>query len=333
MDQKPNSTILFLSKGEQSPSTRYRALNYFQQLRQSGWNPSHITFTSGGTFFERWKILRRAAKADVVVVVRRTVSGPFFWLLRHLSKQLVFDFDDAIFCRSDGSTSNVRQRRFKKIVSQCDAVWAGNEFLASKANSLCKNTHVIPTAVQLSHKLPHQIKNDEFIDCVWIGSSSTRRYLEQIIPLLDKLAEERPQLRLKVIADFSPNTKTIKVLTVAWSETVEDEALASAHIGIAPMVENNWTSGKCGLKVIQYMSAGLPVVTDNAGVNKSIVDHESTGFIACNEQQWQQAITTLADNPLLRTQMGEKGREKALRHYSLQTSFEKMLASLSTMKC
>lgn len=332
MDQQENKTILFLSKGEQSPSTRYRALNYFPLLKQSGWNPSHITFTSGGTLLERWNILRHAKQADVVVIVRRTVSGLFFWLLRRLSQRLVFDFDDAIFCRSDGSASNLRQRRFHNITSQCDAVWAGNDFLAGKAKPDCTETHVIPTAIKLPRYQPKQHKNDAFIDCVWIGSSSTRRYLEQIIPLLDKLADKHPQLRLKVIADFSPKTKTIEVLTVAWSKAGEADALASAHIGIAPMIENDWTSGKCGLKVIQYMAAGLPVVTDNAGVNKLLVDHGCTGFVANHEQQWEQAMSSLINNPSLCTQMGQKGREKVERNYSLQTSFEKMLASLSKFK-
>jgi glycosyltransferase involved in cell wall biosynthesis len=332
MAQSSHNTVLFLSKGERSASTRYRALNYFDRLTQAGWNPYHLTLASGSSMLERWRILRQVSQADVVVLIRRTVSGPFFWLLRLLAKRLVFDFDDAIFCRSDGDTSTVRQFRFNKIISKCDAVWAGNDYLAENARSCNQNISMIPTAVDLAHFQPCLKKNEQYVDCVWIGSSSTRRYLDNIIPLLDELAAELSQLRLKVIADFAPDTGTIPVVAVPWTESGEAEALASAHIGIAPMIENNWTSGKCGLKVIQYMAAGLPVITDNAGVNKIMVDHQATGFIARSNEQWQAAIISLANDPNLARQMGARGRNKVDQHYSLQSSFEKMLASLSGLK-
>jgi hypothetical protein len=35
--------ILFISKGENSASTRYKALSYFELLRSNGWEPLYIT--------------------------------------------------------------------------------------------------------------------------------------------------------------------------------------------------------------------------------------------------------------------------------------------------
>ncbi len=341
MTKHPSKTILFLSKGQQSASTRYRASNYFDALSEQGWTPKHLTLSSGAGILKKWAILRQVAKADVVVLLRRTISGTFLRLLRHRSKHLVFDFDDAIFCNSDGSTSSLRRKRFETIIACSDTVWAGNDYLAEQAilvnNGKHKrvnsgaNKHIIPTVVDVPRYQATVHKTDQFIDCVWIGSSSTRRYLDKLIPVLDELAVEFPQLRLKVIADFNPDTKTIPVIAIPWSEAGETEALASAHIGIAPMIENSWTAGKCGLKVIQYMAAGLPVITDNAGVNKFMVVHDVTGFVADTDTEWKNAIQYLAENPNAAIQMGAAGRLRAEQNYSLQASLKKMLDSLTRL--
>jgi hypothetical protein len=93
-------SILFISKGEDSASTRYRAFNYYPYLEQAGWRPSHMTAAQGP--LQRLQILRRAREADVVVILRKTLSPPFLYLLRKVARRLVFDFDDAIFVRSNG---------------------------------------------------------------------------------------------------------------------------------------------------------------------------------------------------------------------------------------
>jgi glycosyltransferase involved in cell wall biosynthesis len=138
-------------------------------------------------------------------------------------------------------------------------------------------------------------------------------------------------LRLKIVADFDLPTEHLRTLAIPWSEKGESEALASAHIGIAPMPDNSWTQGKCGLKVLQYMAVGLPVVSSPVGVNRNIVEHEVTGFLAESPYEWQVAIERLVRNPDLRRVMGKEGQKRVIEDYAINVTFRKMISSLESM--
>ncbi len=321
-------TILFASKGEHAASTRYRALDYFDLLRKDGWTPIHITVHG---MFSRLKLLRFALRADVVVILRKTFSLPYLHLLRKCSKCFIFDLDDAIFCRDDGSASPNAMRRFAQIVRLSDQIWAGNDYLADVARSYNKSVCILPTSLD-PQKYRHNLdKPLDSIDLVWIGSSSTRKYLEQAIPVFERLALDVTSLRLIIVADFDLSLKNLKTVAVPWSKTAEQEALGSAHIGIAPMVDNSWTRGKCGLKVLQYMAAGIPVVTSPVGVNEEIVEHGITGLLAEHPEEWETGIGKLIHDSELRQTMGRLARSRVIKGFSLEATYRKMAAGIKKL--
>jgi len=323
MSQK---SILFISKGEHAASTRYRALAYFDGLRASTWDPVHLT--ARNTPLSRMKLLRRASQADVVVILRKTFGTPFFRLLRLCSKYLILDLDDAVFCRSNGKPSRTRQKRFAHMARHCQQIWAGNNYLADTARSHNPAVTVLPTSLVPEKYAMDMKKPADVVDLVWIGSSSTRGYLEAALPALERLAESFSHLRLKIVADFHLPSRHLHIVPVPWSEDVESEALSSAHIGIAPMPDTPWTRGKCGLKVLQYMAASLPVVSSPAGVNGEIVKHGTTGFLARGAEEWEAAIERLIRDPDLGTRMGEAGHKRVLENFAVDVTSQKMAYAL-----
>ena len=95
------------------------------------------------------------------------------------------------------------------------------------------------------------------------------------------------------------------------------------------MSDDPWTRGKCGLKVLQYMAAGLPVISSPAGVNAEIVIHGETGFLAETPEEWKAAVERLVTSPELRRSMGMAGRRREVEHFSTEATFRKMLTSLT----
>ena len=197
--------ILFVTKGGRDAATRYRSLAYFSLLKQSGWAPQHLSANVG--WKQRLELLRTAARSHVVVVQRKIFNPLFFNLLNRNARRLVYDFDDAVFLRSDGSPSTTRDRRFARMARSCRQVWAGNRYLADYAGRYNPSVHLLPTPLAPEKYDLDPEKPREWIDLVWIGSRSTRRYLQPAVTLLEAMSERLPRLRLKIIADLTCRPK------------------------------------------------------------------------------------------------------------------------------
>jgi glycosyltransferase involved in cell wall biosynthesis len=296
------------------------------------------------------RLLHAARQAEVVVVLRKTFTAWLRPLLRAAAKHLVLDIDDAVFVRDDGSPSFGRQHRFAAMARTVNAVWAGNTYLNDYAWRYCRTTALLPTSIDPQLYVPI-VQSSKFkvqgslptagdwFDVVWIGSSATRKYIAGLMPALVQAAKEIPRLRVKIVGDFSlslsgnpggPGTGGAGpvLVSVPWSEAAEGAELASAHVGLAPMPDDAWTRGKCGLKVLQYMAAGLPVVAARVGVHRDIVLDGRTGFLAGDERQWVEALRRLHTDAAQRAAMGATGRARVVEHYSVPVTFAKMLRSL-----
>jgi len=322
--------ILFLSKGEQDSSTRYRALQYFPYFKSVGWQPQHVTISGGVLAIVH--ALISAKKSDVVVLLRKSLPFPILWLLRKASKKMIFDFDDAIFCNSDGSYSQTRMSRFIKTATMCDHIFAGNAYLAQEASKYNPAVTIIPTSVDSNkYALPRQNKPGNTV-LVWIGSSSTRKYLEQALPFLEKAALAVPNLQLDVIADFELNSEHLAINSIAWSESSEAAALSKADIGIAPMPETDWTKGKCALKVLQYMAAGLPVISSKSGVNAYVVEDGVNGYLVSEDMQWSERIALMSKDKHNLKKMSLAGISRVKSEFDIEVVFQKLLAVLTNLK-
>lgn len=319
--------ILVLSKGANSPSTRYRAIQYFERFAAAGYRAEHRDLADGpGNYLAA---LNAARKADIVLVLRKTLPPPLLWALRKVSRRLIFDLDDAIFCNTDGSPSATRMSRFRAMASACDRVMAGNAFLAEVSGRYNSRVSIMPTAVDVARYQPGKCKPDDSFDVVWIGSSSTRKYLEEVLPALRLAATRIPRLRLKIIADFDLDAPGFPTLAVPWSAQTEAAELASAHVGIAPMRADDWSRGKCALKVLQYMAAGLPVVSSPVGVNREAVVDGESGFLVDDDAAWVEALLALANDTELTARMGRVGRARVERLYAQDVVAGALLAAFA----
>lgn len=105
---------------------------------------------------------------------------------------------------------------------------------------------------------------------------------------------------------------------VEWSQESELSFIQSLDIGIMPLDHSPWSQGKSGFKLIQYMSCGIPVIATPVGANLDIVDHGVNGLFADSDDDWHKSIKTLINNHNLRQKMGENGRAKVEKKFSLK---------------
>jgi len=291
----------------------------------------------------RWlgwpSLLPKVRRADVVIVQRKLPAKWQLHFLRRNAKYLLFDFDDAVFGRDSYAAKGIpsirRQSRFRSICAAADAVIAGNTFLGEQAArwTTSSRVHVIPTCVDPdAYPLARHESRGLGLQLVWVGSSSTLQSLEAIRHLLNTLGQSVPGLQLKLVCDRSLHLEHLPVIPVGWSEATEANELASADIGICWMPDDDWSRGKCGLKLLQYMAAGLPVVANRIGVHKEIVLHGETGFLADTAEEWQNAIGQLATDPALRRRMSAAGRRRLAADYSVEWGAAKWRNALSNLQ-
>ena len=257
-----------------------------------------------------------------VILQRQLLAGWELGMLRRQARRLIYDFDDAVFLRDSyshrGQHHPRRLRRFAATVAACDAVVAGNDFLAEQASRWCPPARIrtIPTCVDPSrYQMPTTRPTGDGKELVWIGSSSTLQGLEQVAPMLESLGRDVPGLRLRVICDRFPRFENLEVVPREWSAAREADDLAEGDIGISWIPDDLWSRGKCGLKVLQYMAAGLPVIANPVGVHPEMIRHGETGYLAATFEEWRSAVVRLSRDPALRRGMGEAARRRPEGQY------------------
>ena len=249
--------------------------------------------------------------------------------LRLLKVPYVYDYDDAIFHMYDAHARHavrwVLGRKLAPLISGAAAVMAGSRYLARYAEHFNPRVHVVPTVVDLARypRRPQRARTRGASMTVgWIGSSSTSQHLQLVGPALAELAREGP-LRLMAVGARPMKIPGVSVEIRAWSEQREAQDLAEVDVGIMPLPDEPWARGKCAFKLIQYMAAGLPTVASPVGVNSEVVTPK-TGLFASTHPEWVDALRRLRNAPSMGQAMGERGRQRVERHYSLQSQNERV---------
>jgi glycosyltransferase involved in cell wall biosynthesis len=132
-----------------------------------------------------------------------------------------------------------------------------------------------------------------------------------------------------VICDRFPEDFPIPVVPIAWNERTEARELAMGQIGVSWLPDDLWSRGKCGLKVLQYHAAGLPVVANAVGTHREMVRPGETGILATTTTEWVDALARLAGDARLRQKMGLLGRRQVESDYSVRAWADTFVNSMT----
>lgn len=306
---------------------RFRVEQYFPYLKahqvEPQWQPL------AGSVKERLTIYRKLPCYDVVCIQRRLLSPIEFFWVRRKSKNILFDIDDAIMYRSSSSSkphSFSRRVKFRWMVKGSDVVIAGNHFLRDEVLKVSplKRVIIIPTSIDMDfYPKKKEVNDSKEISLGWIGTKGNLRYLERLEPTFQAIAIKFPHVKLKVVSDGHFESNYISTINKPWRLEDENEDLISFDIGLMPLNDDLWSKGKCGLKIVQYLSVGVPVVCTPVGINSDIVVDGENGFWAMDDQEWTDRLAKLIQDKELRWQMGTKGIETIEKGYSLSVTSEK----------
>lgn len=303
--------VVALVPGREHPSARYRVQLFASHLTALGM-PLRIEPIEQAPL-ARLRQITTDRRRQVVFLQRKLLPVWQTLLLRRSAGAFVYDFDDAVFLRDSfdqrGSRSWTRMARFRATIALADCVFAGNRYLADHACRWVKasKVEVIPTCVDPSGYPAARHADLPPARLAWIGSSSTLRALEHARPLLESIGQSIPEARLRVICSRFPSLRHLIVEPSLWSSQREAADLSESDVGISLLADDPWSRGKCGLKILQYMAAGLPVVASPVGVHREMI-RAGHGYLPQRPQRWIESIRALVRDSALRREMGRAAR-------------------------
>ncbi len=283
-------------------------------------------------------VLFDVPRYDYVFVHREAAPlGPpvFEWVVSKLwGKKMIYDFDDAIWIPNTSSENKIASSlkcnwKVKYICKWSYKIAGGNEYLCNYASQYNKNTVLVPTCVDVEtmhNKLKEHRDGKTVVG--WTGSQSTLFYLDMLVPILQKLQDEL-DFTFLVIANKNPALSLKNFQFIEWNETSEIDDLLKMDIGLMPLQADAWSEGKCGFKLIQYLSLGIPAIASPVGVNKAIIQEGVNGFIASNNQEWEDHLRKLIADTQLRKNLGKNGRNKIVAEFSIQSQKENFIKLFS----
>lgn len=348
--------LAFTKYGRNAASTRQRLMQYETHLESAGieveyaplFNESYMDLLARGGKAGLAQIGNAYLRRAVTLITHRRpdmlwVQYEYFPFLPAIMERcgsrwncpIVVDYDDAIFHMYDdhrrGVVRHLLGSKLRTLIGLASLIIAGNDYIRSYVESVNPRVQVIPTVVDANAYLPGPSRSRDTLVVGWIGSPSTWRYVEPLLPILLPRLQAAGAV-FRAIGAGPAATRWPGVEALDWSEDTEIAAVQSMDIGIMPLPDERWAKGKCGYKLIQYMACGLPVIASPVGVNSDIVQHGANGILATNNHEWADAIDMLLNSSVTRADFGRVGRARVEKDYSLQTYGPVLAGLLSELR-
>lgn len=343
--------IFFVPYGtDKAPATRYRVGQYLPYLKKAGIECivfSSISRVSTGlmirsadfgpltkllyyvyVFMERmsraWYVIAVAGRFDIIFLQRTTFPFNLEKLLAKRNSKIVFDIDDAIYMPDqEGRDIMTRIKRYMKesevinMLMVSKAIIVENEYIKTFVSRYCENVVKIPGPIDTDRFFIKDNVAKREVVIGWIGSPATTSYLHILDKAFAVIASKYKSVRFRFIGLGRYENPDIKFEKVEWSYDTEVKDLQSFDIGVMPMPDNEWTRGKLGCKMLQYMAVGIPAVVSYTATNTEIVKGGEDGFFPVTDDEWIKILSALIENEGLRTKIGQKGRETVVEKCSL----------------
>ncbi|WP_309498692.1 glycosyltransferase [Sulfurovum sp.] len=293
------------------------------------------------------RLLYSVKKYDLILIEYELFPyfpSVFEYLLNKRGIKYIVDYDDAIFHKYDMSRNvwvkGLLKNKIAKVMQHAEHVVVCNAYLESYAKKYNEHTFRLPTVVLLDKykKEMENFKEEEKKDFVigWIGSKTTSIYILEILPAIAKFIGTYANVRFDLVG-FDRNLLSSEELArhrlnvIAWKEEQEIKHILNFDIGIMPLHDDPWSRGKCGFKLVQYMSCKKPVIASPVGMNCSLVKEGENGFLVSSLDGWFDAFEKLYLDEELRSTMSQNNFQKIEKEFNHEMNCERYSQLIKTL--
>jgi len=336
------------------PGQRLKYEQYIKYLEDNGYVINVFPFFSSNTYKVLYRkgyflkkmlgvlsgIVRRACQvflipqADGIYIFLHVIPvGPPFleFVYLSLAKRTIYDIDDMVHQLRTAPANKLvswakSKKRYFLLLEKANHVITCTPELDRLARSFNSATTDISSTVNTEIYLPCNVyRNDCELVIGWSGSHSTVPYLHLLDNVLIRLST-RYRFKLLVMGAHSFSIPGVNVEAIPWSADIEVPTLQRIDIGLYPLPDDEWVQGKSGLKAIQYMALGLPVVASSVGCNDRVIENDVSGFLVSSLDDWYNCLALLLEDAALRRRLGLSARRRVEQMYSVDANKDKYLS-------
>lgn len=349
--------VLFVVSGTKRVAvTRYRVYQYLPYLKQHGLEYEVFSIASDFTtklairspefneikrfayyvllfierFFRFWFVILNAARFDVIFLQRAAFPFALKRIFKRMNKKIIFDIDDAIFL-PDTQKQNmamkfktfIKRKELKNTLKIADCVIVENEYIRAYVSRFCSRAYKIPGPIDteryfVKERMPETYKKEIVLG--WIGSPATTDYLHLMDNVFPKILSRFDNVKIVLIGAGNYEFPDRRLIKKNWCYEKEVGELQNFDIGIMPMPDDEWTRGKLGCKMLQYMAVGVPSAVSYTPTNAELIKDGENGFLIKTESQWLEKLSLLIQDEKLRERIGKRGRDTVLEKVSVASA-------------
>jgi glycosyltransferase involved in cell wall biosynthesis len=218
------------------------------------------------------------------------------------------------------------------VVKRLDAVVAATPFIKErfeKVNSKTVDVNNYPIINENKIKIPDLPKDH----VCYAGGLTANRGILCLVKSMSLL----PGIKLKLAGRYSPKEFRVQLMqTTGWGSVeelgyisrVEIQKLIKGSIaGVVTLKALPNYLDSLPIKMFEYMYEGIPVIASNFPYWKTIIEDNKCGVCVDPESEHEisQAIKLFQNDPVLRKEMGERGRKLVLEKYNWGVEEKKLL--------
>ncbi|MFI4981119.1 MAG: glycosyltransferase, partial [Nevskiales bacterium] len=184
----------------------------------------------------------------------------------------------------------------------------------------------------------HAVNNDRPLTVVTVANLNARKGYIEYLDVIERLHARLPQARFVFVGRDDMNGRVQQEIvgrglagTVSWVGLAEDVGpwLRDARLMVLPSL---WGEG-CPTSILEGFAWGLPVVAYAVDGVPELIDDGRDGFLVAPDDRaaLAVAIERLLIEPHLARRMGEAGRDKVERSFTLQRCVEQHAAAFAAL--
>jgi len=273
-----------------------------------------------------------------IVYLQKTISPTGLILCRlakRMGKKVIFDLDDNMFVIAPALTTS--------LAKVSDLVVVGSHYLFDLVASIRneESVRLIPSGVDTSIFSPCMCcRKEPPLTLGWHGSGLPHlpylRLLVEPLSILSRrydLTLRTVGIRRDAVRDVFGELANLKLeVKERWYDyNFLPRVLSSIDIGLMPLINDSWSRGKCGMKILDYMALGIPVVASKVGENMHIVKDGKNGFLAASSEEWIKKLSLLIEDFELRKKLASNALRTVTQKYALSVVALQLLGSLENL--